>query len=108
MRREIHEKRRVKGRQRERERENALNDCLLFASTLGPTHSGQEGYKVLVCGDINSLPCPVQGAGRDFASIRIIAPLSLRNVFLPSSHFAPFSSLITLRNCENCLYPPIG
>lgn len=36
-----------------------------------------EGYKVLVCGDINSLPCPVQTAGCDFASIRIIAALSL-------------------------------
>lgn len=44
-----------------------------------PRRFGQdlEGYKVLVCGDINSLPCPAQTAGCDFASIRIIAPLSL-------------------------------
>lgn len=36
-----------------------------------------EGYKVLVCGDIDSLPCPARTPGCDFASIRIIVALSL-------------------------------
>lgn len=50
------------------------------------------GYKVLVCGDIDSLPCLVQGAGRDFASIKIIAPLSLPGVL---SYLRPFVDCFT-------------
>lgn len=46
-----------------------------------------EGYKVLVCGDIDSLPCPARTPGCDFASIRIIVALSLPAHFFAAADY---------------------
>lgn len=46
-----------------------------------------EGYKVLVCGDIDSLPCRARTPGCDFASIRIIVALSLPADFFAAADY---------------------
>lgn len=78
---------------REKKKEGAGSRLRAFLRrALASPEPNRGGYKVLVCGDIDSLPCPGAGCRARLASIRIIASLSFQSVFLTSA-----LSLIALR-----------